>query len=268
MWDAIQHDANAGAARRFGWMITDGLREVGRAVMMVADGLAGAPGVLFKKRARRAWFEQMYTAGIGSLGVITVVALFNGMILGLQIGIEMRRFNQEMYIGSGVMAAMLREMGPMMTGIVLAACVGSAMAAQIGMMAVNEEVAALQLMSVSPVRFLATPRLMALLVMAPLLSFYTCVLGVFGGGLVGVAQFGLSWPQYFAEAMDFASNKALYVGLLKAAVFGVLIAGVSCYQGFSARGGAVGVGEATRGSVVKSILLILVTGYIVTRFFY
>ena len=268
MWDVVQHDENAGAGKRFGRLIADGMREVGRGVMVVADGFCGAPSVLFRKRACAAWFGQMYTAGIGSLGVISVVALFIGMILALQIGIELRQFNQEGVIGAGVMVTMLREMGPMMTGIVLAACVGSAMAAQIGMMAVNEEVAALQLMSVSPVRFLATPRLMALMVMAPLLSFYTCVLGVFGGGLVGVTQFGLSWPQYFAEAMDFASNKALYVGLLKAAVFGVLIAGVSCYQGFSARGGAVGVGEATRGSVVKSILLILVTGYIVTRFFY
>jgi len=268
MWDVIQHDPNAGAARRFGWMILDGMREVGRGVMVVADGLAAAPSVVLRRRGRQAWFQQMYTAGIGSLGVVTVIALFTGMILSLQIGIEMRRFNQEMYIGSGVMAAMLREMGPMMTGIVLAACVGSAMAAQIGMMTVNEEIAALQLMSVSPVRFLVTPRLMALLVMAPLLSFYTCVLGVLGGGLVGVTQFQLSWPQYFTEAMDFASNRALYVGLLKAAVFGVIIAGVSCYEGFSARGGAVGVGEATRMSVIKSVLLIPVVGYIVTRFFY
>jgi phospholipid/cholesterol/gamma-HCH transport system permease protein len=118
------------------------------------------------------------------------------------------------------------------------------------------------------VRFLAAPRILALLVMAPLLSFYTCVLGVFGGAVVGVTQFHLTWPQYFAEAMNISSNRSLYVGLLKAAIFGVIIAGVSCYEGFSARGGAVGVGEATRRSVIKAILLILVTSYIVTRFFY
>ena len=268
MWDAVQHDPNAGAARRFGWMILDGLREVGRGGLVVAGGLAAAPGAVFRRRPRAAWFGQMYTTGIGSLGVVTLVALFTGMILALRIGIEMRRFNQEMYIGSGVMASMLGEMGPMMTGIVLAACVGSAMAAQIGMMTVNEEIAALQLMSISPVHFLATPRFMAMLVMAPLLSFYTCVLGVLGGGLVGVAQFGLSWPQYFAEAMDFSSNKALYVGLLKAAVFGVVITGVSCYEGFSAGGGAVGVGEATRMSVIKSTLLVIVLGYVISYFFF
>jgi phospholipid/cholesterol/gamma-HCH transport system permease protein len=268
MWDAVQHDSNAGAARRFGWLITDAMREVGRGALVVFDGLCASPAVVFRRRSRQAWFGQMYTAGIGSLGVITVVALFIGMILALQIGIELRQFNQESIIGAGVMVTMLREMGPMMTGIVLAACVGSAMAAQIGMMTVNEEIAALELMSISPVRFLATPRIMALLVMAPLLSFYTCVLGVFGGGLVGVTQFHLSWPQYFSEAMFIASNKALYVGLLKSGVFGVIIAGVSCYEGFSASGGAVGVGEATRKSVIKSILLVLVTGYIVTRFFY
>ena len=268
MWDVVQHDPNAGAAKRFAWLALDVLMETGRATRLVAGAFCGAPGVLFRKRARAAWFEQMYTTGIGSLGVITVVALFIGMILALQIGITLRDYNQEAMIGAGVMVTMLREMGPMMTGIVLAACVGSAMAAQIGMMTVNEEVAALEIMSIPPVRFLATPRLVALIVMAPLLSFYTCVLGIFGGALVGVTQFHLSWPQYFSEAMDIASNKALYVGLLKASVFGVIIAGVSCYEGFSAAGGAVGVGEATRKSVVRSILLILVIGYIVTRFFY
>ncbi len=268
MWDVTQRDEEAGAAKRFAWLITDGMKEVGRGVMVVFDGLVAAPGVFFRKRARVAWFEQMYVTGIGSLGVITVVALFIGMILALQIGIELRRFNQESVIGAGVMVTMLREMGPMMSGVVLAACVGSSMAAQIGMMTVSEEIAALELMSISPVRFLATPRIMAMFVMAPLLSFYTCVLGVYGGALVGVTQFHLSWAQYFSEAMDIASNKALYVGLLKAAVFGVIIAGISCYEGFAAAGGAVGVGRATRNSVVKSILLILVTGYIVTRFFY
>ena len=268
MWDAVQHDSNAGAARRFGRLVADAMREVGRGALVVFDGLCAAPAALVRRRGRQAWFGQMYTAGIGSLGVITVVSLFTGMIMALQVGIELRRWNQEEFIGSGVMAVMLREMGPMMSGIVLAACVGSAMAAQIGMMTANEEIAALELMSISPVRFLATPRLMALLVMAPLLSFYTCVLGIFGGAVVGVTQFALSWNQYFASAMDFASNKALYVGLLKAAIFGVVIAGVSCYEGFSTTGAAVGVGRATRNSVVKSILLIIVIGYIVTSLFY
>ncbi|MCL1887535.1 MAG: ABC transporter permease [Kiritimatiellaeota bacterium] len=268
MWDAVQHDPDAGAAKRLAGAAADAMTEVGRGALMVFDGFCAAPGTLFRRRARAAWFAQMHTAGIGSLGVISVVALFIGMILALQIGIELRAFNQEALIGPSVMVTMLREMGPMMTGVVLAACVGSAMAAQIGMMTVNEEVAALELMSISPVRFLATPRLMAMLVMAPLLSFYTCVLGVFGGALVGVTQFNVPLAQYFIEAMDIASNKSLYVGLLKAAVFGVIITGVSCYEGFSAAGGAVGVGEATRKSVIKSILLILVTGYVVTRFFY
>jgi phospholipid/cholesterol/gamma-HCH transport system permease protein len=199
---------------------------------------------------------------------VSIVALFIGMIFALQVGIELRNFNQEAFLGQGVMVVMLREMGPMMTGIVLAACVGSAMAAQIGTMTVNEEIAALKLMSISPVKFLATPRLMAMVVMAPLLSFFTCILGNFGGALVGVTQFNIPLAQFFASAMEGAGLKALYVGLLKAAVFGIIITGVSCHEGFSATDGAVGVGEATRKSVIKSILLILVTGYVITSLFY
>lgn len=268
MWDKPDRERNPTALRFLTGSLFDGMYEIGRATKMITSALAMSPGVFYRKRPRQAWFAQMYTAGIGSLGVISVVALFTGMIFALQIGIELRRFNQESLVGAGVMVTMLREMGPFMSGLVLASCVGSAMAAQIGMMTVNEEIAALQLMSISPVRFLATPRIMALIVMGPLLSFYTCVLGVYGGAVVSVSQFHLTWSQYFTEAMSIASNKALYVGLLKAMIFGIIIAGVSCYEGFTATGGAVGVGTATRNSVVRSFLLILVSGYILTRFFY
>jgi phospholipid/cholesterol/gamma-HCH transport system permease protein len=200
--------------------------------------------------------------------VITVVGMFTGMILGLQVGLELRRFSKEIYIGSAVMVSMLREMGPFMTGLILAACVGSSMAAQIGTMTVNDEVAALEIMSISPVRFLMTPRMGAMVLMTPVLSFYTCVLGVLGCGLVGQTQFNVPWDQYISMAMDIARLRELYVGLLKALVFGIVITGVSCYEGFTTRQGAVGVGQATRRSVITSFLLILVLGYIITRLFY
>lgn len=223
---------------------------------------------MFTRRARREIVGQMFISGIKSLGVITVVALFTGMILALQTGIELARFNQEVNIGTAVMVSMLREMGPFMTGLILAACVGSAIAAQLGTMSVSEEVAALEVMSIDPVRFLVMPRLVAMAVMTPMLAFYTCVVGVIGGGIVGKTQLGVSWAAYIDNATRFAEVKDLYVGLLKALIFGVIITIISCNEGFGASEGAVGVGKATRRSVIASFLMILITGYFVTRFFY
>jgi len=210
----------------------------------------------------------MFVFGIKSLGVITIVAVFTGMILALQTGIELRKFNQEVNIGTAVMVSMLREMGPFMTGLILAACVGSAIAAQLGTMVVSEEIAALEIMSIDPVRFLVMPRLVAMSIMTPVLAFYTCIMGVIGGGVVGLSQLGVSWAAYMENATRFAEVKDLYVGLLKALLFGVIITIVSCHSGFSTTQGAVGVGMATRKSVIVSFLLILVVGYFITRLFY
>jgi phospholipid/cholesterol/gamma-HCH transport system permease protein len=242
-------------------------RAVGRAGIMPIRAFASVRH-MYSERARDELLLQMFNSGIKSLGVITVVAVFTGMILALQTGIELRRFNQEVNIGTAVMVSMLREMGPFMTGLILAACVGSAIAAQLGTMVVSEEVAALEIMSIDPIRFLVTPRLVAMCVMTPLLSFYTCVMGVVGGGVVGATQLNVSWAAYMENATKFAETKDLYVGLLKALLFGIIITTVSCHEGFSTSQGAVGVGMATRRSVIVSFLLILIVGYIITRMFY
>jgi phospholipid/cholesterol/gamma-HCH transport system permease protein len=243
------------------------LRECGRAMLLFLAAVL-AMRTVFRKRARREIVVQMFVFGIKSLGVITVVALFTGMILALQTGIELRRFNQEVNIGTAVMVSMLREMGPFMTGLILAACVGSAIAAQIGTMVVSEEVAALEIMSIDPVRFLVMPRLVAMAIMTPMLAFYTCIMGVVGGGIVGETQLGVSWSAYMDNATRFAEVKDLGVGMLKAFLFGLIITTVACHEGFATTQGAVGVGIATRRAVISSFLLILVVGYFVTRIFY
>ena len=222
----------------------------------------------FTRLRRHEIAYQMYLTGIKSLGVITVVALFTGMILALQTGLELRRFSQEVQIGTAVTVSMLREMGPFMTALIIAASVGSSIAAQLGTMTVSEEVAALEIMSISPVKVLVMPRLLALMIMMPIMTVYTDVLGVLGGAVVGQTQLGVSFTAYFGNAVLYASNKDLYVGLLKAVVFGIVIATVACYQGFNAKSGAVGVGHATRKTVVVSFLTILVIGYMLTRVFY
>ena len=241
---------------------------IGRAGRLMVEAFAYAPHVLLNGDSRRTMLFQLYSTGIRTLPVITVVGLFTGMILGLQVGLALRKFNQEMYLGAAVMITLIREMGPFVTGICLSACVGSAMAAELGTMTVNDEVAALEIMSIPPVRYLVAPRMVALLVMSPILAFYACVLGVMGGGLVGYTQLNVPFAQYMASAMSIAELKDLFTGLLKAAVFGVVIGTVSCHEGFETKLGAVGVGRATQRSVIISFLLILMFGYMITRLFY
>ena len=223
---------------------------------------------VLKRRPRHAVLESMHNYGIRSLGIITVVAVFTGMILALNTGIALRDFGQEVNVGTAVMVSMLREMGPFMTGLILAACVGSAMAAQLGTMVVSEEVAALEVMSIDPVRYLVLPKLASMAIMTPLLTFYSCMMGVVGGGIVARFLLDVRWDRYIDNAMWFAEAKDLYVGLLKAFIFSIIITIVACHAGFSASEGAVGVGKATRSAVIVSFLLILFAGLLITGLFY
>lgn len=234
---------------------------------MTLQAFAYVPTVFQPRRMHEVQYH-LFVTGVKSLGVITVVAMFTGMILALQTGLELRRFSQEVNIGTAVTVVMLREMGPFMTGLIIAASVGSAIAAAIGTMVVSDEVAALEIMSISPTQFLVMPRLLALMIMMPILTVYSNVLGIVGGAVVGATQLGVSFTAYFDNAQMFAANKDLYVGLFKAVLFGIIIATVACHQGFVTTGGAVGVGQATRRTVIISFLVILVVGYIITRMFY
>ena len=252
---------------RWGRNVLNAVREAGIGTLILWRGILAMPHLMHERSRREAIF-QMFLVGIKSLGVTTVVAAFTGMILSLQTGLALRRYGQEVNIGAAVMVSMLREMGPFMTALILAASVGSSIAAQLGTMTVSEEIAALEVMSIDPIRFLVMPRLCALALMTPLLSVYSCVMGVLGGGVVGRFQLGVAWSAYFDNATRFADTKDLYVGIFKALLFGMLITAIACQQGFAASNGAVGVGAATRRTVVISFLSILVVGYFVTRMFY
>lgn len=255
------------SARRLGENVLQVLHNTGHAMFMLFEAIWFVQ-FAFGKRSRHETVSQLFVTGIKSLAVITVVALFTGMILALQTGLELRRYGQEVFIGSAVSVSMVREMGPFMTGLIIAASVGSAIAAQLGTMTVSEEIAALEVMSINPNRFLVMPRLVALCVMMPILTVYTNILGIMGGAVVGSTQLGVSVTSYMDNATQFATNKDLYVGLFKAFMFGIIITTVACHQGFMTTEGAVGVGKATRRSVIISFLVILVVGYMVTRMFY
>ena len=265
--EPFEFPENAGYTERLFLSAREAMAETGRAVLLGTRSIRALPS-LRRPKARTEFMRQMYICGIESLPVITVVAMFTGMILAFQTGIELRRYNQEVYIGSAVMVSMLREMGSFITGLILGACVGSAMAAQLGTMKVNDEIAALEIMSIDPVRFLVTPRMAAMMIMTPILSFYTCMIGSLGGGVIGMTQLNVPWAQYMNAALEFARAKELFVGLLKALLYGIIITTVSCNEGLTATQGAVGVGQATRRAVIISFLLVLIVGYFVTRFFY
>ncbi len=264
MWDDAPRTRAQGAFRHLARF----LATLGWTARILWQSILAFPSVLIRRSGRADFATQLYVTGIRTLPVITIVSLFIGMILALQVGLELRRFNQEIYLGAAVMLTLLREMGPFACGISLAACVGSAIAAELGTMKVNDEVAALEIMSISPIRFLAAPRILALVVMAPILAFYCSVIGTLGGGIVGTTQLSVDFAQYMSSAMSIAETKDLFVGLLKAGVFGMVIGAVSVSEGFGTTLGATGVGRSTQRSVIVNFLLILMLGYMVTRVFY
>lgn len=232
--------------------------------------LLGWEATLWLRRAARQRSElvnQLYICSIKSLSVVSIVGAFTGMALSLQTGSSLAIFGSEQLVGGVVAVALSREMGPNMTAFILAGLVGSAMAAELGTMKVSEEVDALEVMSIDPVRYLVMPRVAALSIAAPLLTVYNDALGYGFGGLVADTQLGVDWDTYtqWAKKMTYISD--VTTGLFKAWVFGAVIAMISCSEGLRAEGGAMGVGRATRTAVVKSILAIIVFNYFLTSFF-
>ena len=239
--------------------------------------ISGFTIILFVKAAyycknffgkRREIIKQMYIAGVKSLAVCSLVAVIIGLILTLQTGIELKRFQQQNLVGNLMITTMTRELGPLMTGLIITAAVGSAIAAEIGTMKVSEEIDALEMMSISPIKFLVMPRLVALAVMLPISTIYFITVGTAGGSLVAYFQLGVPFDTYYSHVLESLRFKATYVGILKAVIFGLIIASVSCAQGLKATNGALGVGKATRSTVIICFLMVLITGYIITSFFY
>ena len=239
----------------------------GGVVVLMARAVGCFPHVIVNGDARRDLFRQLYATGIRTLPVVTVVSLFMGMILALQVGVELARFNQETYLGAAVMLTLLREMAAFCCGICLSACVGSAIAAELGTMKVNEEIDALLVMGIPPARFLVAPRVLALVLMSPVVAFYCAMIGTLGGGIVGMTQLNVDFGQYVSSALWMAAGRDLGLGLLKSTVFGLLIGVISSYEGLGTSLGATGVGKSTQRSVIVSFLAILISGYMITRLF-
>ncbi len=225
-------------------------------------------------RRLRFTLDMAFNAGVRALPVTMVVASFAGAILAMQTGIELRRFGDTSVLGTITALSMCREMGPFITGVILAATVGSSMAAEVGTMKVSDEVTALEVMSVDPVNYLVLPRVVALALCCPMLTVLSDLVGIAGGSIVAMQNLGVSQTLFWTSAQEALTSsgtllpKEVFVGLFKALVFGIAVAVVSCASGLRASGGALGVGLAVQGAVRNSVLLIIVLGFIITWFFY
>jgi phospholipid/cholesterol/gamma-HCH transport system permease protein len=220
-----------------------------------------AIGFLAERQLRgRSLLRQMSIIGADSLLLCVLILFFSGMVLGLNISSGMVRFGAASYVGGLVIISLTRELAPTLVGVLVAARAGSAMAAEIGSMAVSEQIDALRAMAVSPIRYLVVPRLAASILMLPLLTIIAEVAGAAGAYLIAL-QSGVSANQFIHSATVFLTERDLFGGLFKTAVFGLIIAVVSCRQGLRTQGGAVGVGKATTSAVVISIVLTLIANY-------
>ena len=212
-------------------------------------------------------FAQMAIVGYETLPVASVMAFFVGMVLALQTGAELQKYGTQNIIGAIVGLSMVRELGPVMTSFLVAGRVGSAMAAEIGVMKVYEEIDALKTLDINPVRYLAMPRFIAAVICVPALVIYADFVGMIGGALISHLhpKIFVSYSTYYDSLRTALTFKEIGTGLIKAFTFGGIISLVACYVGFKTSGGARGIGQSTTRSVVLSFMLILVADYFLTR---
>jgi phospholipid/cholesterol/gamma-HCH transport system permease protein len=201
----------------------------------------------------------MKRAGVDGLPIVGLISLLLGLIIAFMSSLQLKQFGANIYVASLLAIGMVKELGPIMTAILVAGRSGSAFAAEIGTMVVNEEVDALTTMGFNPVRFLAVPKVLAAMIVVPLLTIYADLFGILGGMIVGVLGLDLTVHSYLKETQRSLTLLDIVTSLIKSGVFAVLIAGIGCQRGFQVRGGAEAVGSATTSAVVAGIFLIIVT---------
>ncbi|MBI4323394.1 MAG: ABC transporter permease, partial [Candidatus Omnitrophica bacterium] len=227
-----------------------------------------AGGCLMRPLRIRAILYELWKIGYQSWFIVLLCSLFVGMVLAFQSAYQMQRLGAEIYIASLVALSVVREIGPVMAALIVAGRVGSAIAAELGTMKVTEQLDALVTLAADPVRYLVVPRLVATLIALPLLTVWADSMGILGGFMVGTMKLGVLPSLYWKMTTLPLVFKDLWSGLLKSAVFALIICVVSCYEGFRAQGGAEGVGLATTRAVVSSFLLVIAADCFFTALFY
>lgn len=252
------------------------LASIGRVVLQLLGttgsvSLFAAQAVVLSVRPPWHWrliVRQMVDIGYYSLPVVGMTALFTGMVLALQSYTGFSRFAADSAIPTVVVISITRELGPVIAGLMVAGRIGASMAAEIGTMRVTEQIDALTTLATNPMKYLVAPRLLAGMTMLPLLVLVADVIGVFGGYIVSVHKLGFNPTSYLKRTFEYLHVMDVVSGLVKAGVFGFLIALMGCYHGYRSRGGAQGVGAATTQAVVTASILILLSNYLVTEIFF
>ncbi|MCK9474778.1 MAG: ABC transporter permease [Candidatus Muirbacterium halophilum] len=211
-------------------------------------------------------FLEIYSIGVKSFGVVTLAGIFTGMVFVIQVGFNFMKMGAQSYIGGVVALAILRELSPVLVSIIVAGRAGSAMAAEIGTMKITEQIDALKMLSVDPYAYISLPKILASIIMLPILVIYSDFVGLAGGAFVAVSQVGISLVSYKNSIIVWVENYDIGSGLFKAIIFGFVISLVCCFNGFRTTKGAKGVGESATFSVVISIISILVLDYFLTVF--
>jgi phospholipid/cholesterol/gamma-HCH transport system permease protein len=220
----------------------------------------------FRGQAVR-WGRAMHQA-MAVLPILSVITFFMGLILALQGAYELRKFGALQYVASAVAISMTRELGPLMTAVVVIGRSGSAFAAEIGTMKVTEEIDALTTMALNPVNFLVTPKFLAMILMLPCLTTWADFMGVMGGSVFGVTVASFTMGGYVQATLDALLIRDIVTGLIKSVMFGAVITAVGCYEGFETGAGAEQVGRSTTAAVVMSIFLVVIVDLVFTALFY
>ena len=204
-----------------------------------------------------SFFRHAERAGVDSVPLVALVSFFLGLTMALLTGYQLQRFGTDRLIPGLVSIAFTRELGPLITGIMLAARIGAAFTAELGTMTVSEEVEAIEAMGIGPLRFLVAPRMLALFFLMPCLSTISNMAAIFASSLISKAYFSIAFPYFLDLVRDSLLIRDLITGVLKSFLFGLLIAAIACYRGLTVKGGAAGVGTATTSSVVTAITVVI-----------
>ncbi|MFH1419121.1 MAG: ABC transporter permease [Planctomycetota bacterium] len=256
---------------RQGRAVTGFVKFVGGVTYLAGDTLARVYRTLIKREERLGaanLFFQMVRVGILSIPIVALVQMFIGIILALQMAPTLRDYGQIQRVADIVAIAVFRELGPLLSGIVLSGFAGASIAAELGTMVEGEEIKALRALALNPVRFLVVPRFLATVIMLTLLTVVADAVGVLGGFITGTLILDIDAEQYLSYTRVAVTHTDFITGLLKAGVFGVMISMIACYEGLNVTGGAEGVGRATTNTVVKSIVALISADVVFTAIFY
>jgi phospholipid/cholesterol/gamma-HCH transport system permease protein len=250
---------------RFGRKIISFSEEFGRILLLLLSTLKQ---MMLRPFEIKNTVKQMLEIGVKSLPVVLVTAIFTGMVFALQTYTGFKRFGAADLVGTVVALSMTRELGPVLTGLIVAGRAGAAMAAELGTMRVTEQIDAMETLATNPVKYLIVPRFLSGIVMLPAVTVVADIIGIVGGYVVTVGLFKTSSVVYWKRTWDYLELGDIYNGLIKACFFGAAIALISSYKGFYTSGGAEGVGKATTGAVVLSSMTILISDYFLSNWLF